>query len=62
MNHTNITLEEKMFYTKHNKKEFEIILEKEYTKYTREISEQWLTLKSGQGSIGMNLRESSGKE
>ena len=62
MNHTNITLKEKMFYTKHNKTEFEIILEKEYTKYTREISEQWLTLKSGQGSIVMNLRESSGKE
>lgn len=34
-----------MFYTKHNKTEFEIIPEKEYTKYTREISEQWLTLK-----------------
>ena len=39
MNHTNITLEEKLFYTKQNKTEFEIILEKEYTKYTREISE-----------------------
>ena len=31
MNHTNITLKEKMFYTKHNKTEFEIIPEKEYT-------------------------------
>lgn len=39
MNHTNITLEEKLLYTKHNKTEFKIILEKEYTKYTREISE-----------------------
>ena len=39
MNHTNITLEEKLFYAKHSKTEFEIILEEEYTKYTREISE-----------------------
>lgn len=39
MNHTNITLEKTMLYTKHNKTEFEIIPEKEYTKYTREISE-----------------------
>lgn len=29
----------KMLYTKHNKTELEIIPEKEYTKYTREISE-----------------------
>lgn len=39
MNHTNIKTGKKMLYTKHNKTELEIIPEKEYTKYTREISE-----------------------